>query len=129
MPLSESTRQAVHDRTEGRCEYCLMPDAAAYHAHQVDHIIAVQHGGADDLDNLALSCVRCNRYKGPNLGSIDPDTGDLVAFFHPRKQRWETHFRLSEGYITGLTPEGRVTERLLRFNDPERVLERLTWVE
>jgi len=106
-----------------------MPDKVAYHSHQIDHVVAVQHGGADDLSNLALCCVRCNRYKGPNLGSLDPESGELVAFFHPRKGQWSAHFQLSEGHIRGITPEGRVTERLFRFNDQERILERLIWIE
>src|SRR4051794_18394911 len=34
-------------------------------AHHVEHIVARQHGGADDPDNLALACNRCNASKGP----------------------------------------------------------------
>jgi hypothetical protein len=41
----------------------------------VEHIVSRQHGGTDDASGLALACDRCNAYKGPNLTSIDPDTG------------------------------------------------------
>ncbi len=36
------------------------------------------------VDNLALACLRCNRHKGPNVGSFDPLTGQLTPFFNPR---------------------------------------------
>jgi len=32
----------------------------------IEYIIPRQHGGDDQLDNLALSCPWCNRAKGPN---------------------------------------------------------------
>ncbi len=76
------------------------------------------------VDNLALACLRCNRHKGPNVGSFDPLTGQLTPFFNPRQQRWAEHFRLEQGEINPLTPEGRVTVRFLRLNDADRVAER-----
>src|SRR6266705_696826 len=45
----------------------------------VEHIVSRQHGGTDDPNGLALACDRCNAYKGPNLTSIDPDTGTVEA--------------------------------------------------
>jgi hypothetical protein len=44
--------------------------------------------------------------------------------FHPRRQQWADHFRLNGAYIAPITPEGRVTVFLLRFNIQERVAER-----
>jgi 5-methylcytosine-specific restriction endonuclease McrA len=44
-------------------------------AHHIDHIIAEQHGGATIADNLALACLHCHRPKGPNIASIDVETG------------------------------------------------------
>ena len=29
-----------------------------------DHILAIKHGGTDDIDNLQLVCPSCNRIKG-----------------------------------------------------------------
>jgi hypothetical protein len=92
--------------------------AAAFH---VDHIIPKQHGGTDDPSNLALACYHCNLRKGPNLTGIDPDTGALVPLFHPRQERWDTHFALRETYIVGLTPTGRTTVRVLQMNAVDRV--------
>jgi len=117
-------RRLVAQQARHRCEYCLLPEAVALHRHEPDHIIPVQHGGETHPSNLALACLRCNRYKGPNVGSFDPLTNQLVPLFHPRSQAWEQHFRLVDAEIVPLTPEGRVTVRLLRLNDPDRVAER-----
>lgn len=114
----------IYKRAQGRCEYCLLPESEALHKHQIDHIIPRQHGGSDDDDNLALSCTTCNCYKGPNLASLDPETGELTALFHPRKQQWQEHFSLDNGSIVGLTPEGRATIFIFRFNDEARVEQR-----
>ena len=76
--ISDSLRQQISERAEYRCEYCLFPQVVALHKHEIDHIIPVQHGGDTVEDNLALSCMRCNRHKGPNIGSFDPETGALV---------------------------------------------------
>lgn len=80
--------------------------------------------GNMDGNNLALACLRCNRQKGPNIGSIDPKTGELVAFYNPRKQNWEDHFSLNQAEIQPLTAVGRVTVNILKFNHPDRIKER-----
>ncbi len=98
--------------------------AVALHPHEPDHIIPSQHGGTTRASNLALACFPCNRYKGPNAGSFDPDTEVLVPFFNPRTQRWEDHFAWDDARIRPLTAEARATARILRINDPERVEER-----
>lgn len=122
--ISPKLRQLVAQRAGFRCEYCLLPQAAALHKHEPDHIVPRQHGGETEASNLALACFRCNRYKGPNVGSFDPLTGELVPLFNPRTQRWEDHFQLEEATIQPLTPEARVTVRILHLNDEDRVAER-----
>lgn len=122
--ISTALRRLVTERAEHRCEYCLLPEHAALHKHEPDHILPFQHGGETDAENLALACMRCNRYKGPNVGSFDPETGKLVPFFHPRKQLWSEHFVLHQGIIHPLTPEARVTVKIFRINNEERISER-----
>ena len=88
----------------GQCEYCRMHESwEPFFRYHVEHIRALQHGGANDIDNLALSRHHCNFIKGPNLTSIDPDTGLLSPLFHPRVQAWKDHFKYEEGRILGLT--------------------------
>jgi hypothetical protein len=117
-------RRAVRARAGDCCEYCRIPQAVAFAAHQVDHVIAEKHGGETVTDNLALSCILCNQHKGSDLASLDPDTGALTPLFHPRHDRWADHFRFSGGMIEALTPVGRATVRLLQYNHPDRVAER-----
>lgn len=59
--ISTETRQLVAERAQFRCEYCLVHEDDAYLSFQIDHIISLKHGGDDNLDNLAYSCVSCNR--------------------------------------------------------------------
>jgi 5-methylcytosine-specific restriction endonuclease McrA len=82
----------VRQRSRARCEYCQSPEAFAELRFQVDHIIPQQHGGPTASANLAWSCLRCNKHKGPNLSGIDPATGQVVRLFHPRRDRWAEHF-------------------------------------
>lgn len=88
---------------------------------QVDHIIAEQHGGKTILDNLAWSCLHCNKHKGPNIAGLDPVTGQLVPLFHPRHQPWERHFTWKGSILVGRTRVGRATILVLAMNDPDFV--------
>jgi hypothetical protein len=72
-------RRQVYERAKGCCEYCLIPDTATFTSHEIDHIIAEKHGGRTKSENLALSCAACNKYKGTDLASIDPETEEIVA--------------------------------------------------
>ena len=118
-------RSQIRERAQGRCEYCFLPEEADFARFEVDHIIAEQHGGKTDLENLAYACLDCNKRKGPNIASIDPQTEKRSWLFNPRTQKWEEHFRLDDsGAISGLTAEGRTTARLLELNDPERIQDR-----
>ena len=117
-------RREVRDRAKQRCEYCLLAESQALFPHEPDHLIALKHGGKTTSANLALACFDCNRFKGTDIASIDPVTGELVGLFNPRTQRWSEHFRLNGGKIVPLTPVGRVTERMLRLNLSHRVKKR-----
>ena len=92
--------------------------------HQPDHIVAVQHRGPTTIENLALACCDCNLAKGPNLSSVDPESGRLVPLFHPRQDHWVEHFRLEAGRIVGTTAAGRATALLLQLNAPDRIRQR-----
>ncbi|MGB7709903.1 MAG: HNH endonuclease signature motif containing protein [Microcoleus sp.] len=117
-------RRVVTQRAGEQCEYCRFPQTASLFAFEMEHIIAEKHGSITVVENLALSCPCCNRFKGTDLGSIDPETRQLTPFFNPRVQQWSDHFRLEGGTIVPLTPVGRVTAKILQFNLLERILER-----
>lgn len=120
-------RETVRLHARGRCEYCLLhEDDSPAVSHQVEHVIPRKHGGSDVLDNLALACIACNLYKGPNLSGIDPETGALTPLFHPRTDRWQQHFEFDGLEITGRTAVGRTTVVVLRLNDPVHLRLRIT---
>jgi len=54
-----------------------------------------------------------NQKKGPNIASIDPETGVMMPLYHPRRHSWLEHFEAVQARITGLTPEGRTTVQLM----------------
>lgn len=117
-------RRLVYERADRRCEYCLIPEIAVLAAHEVDHIISQKHGGSTESENLALSCALCNKRKGSDIASLDEETGDIVALYHPRRERWLDHFQLADSHIIPLTPTGKVTVRLLQLNSLNRIEER-----
>ncbi len=78
---------AVWRRAGDRCEYCRIPKFALPLPFQIDHIIAEKHGGETVEENLALACPHCNRFKGPNIAGVDPDTGETVRLFRKRQRK------------------------------------------
>lgn len=124
--MNPDTIRRVREREAGRCEYCHLAFALHPAPFQIDHIVAKQHGGADSLENLALACMHCNRYKGPNVAGIDSETGELTRLFHPRVDEWNSHFRWNGAEILPLSAIGRATLRVLFMNDPEAVWLRST---
>lgn len=126
MPeVGTALRAEVRSRAKQRCEYCLIPEGFTLLSHEIDHIMAAKHGGASTADNLALSCTLCNKHKGTDLASIDPETGELERLFNPRGDQWHEHFELRSGQILARTSIGRVTVRLLQLNRLERIAERV----
>jgi HNH endonuclease len=116
--VGAALRRAVAERAQHRCEYCGMPESEAVVPHEPDHIVATQHGGQTTLENLACACFDCNRIKGSNIASIDPNTGALTPLYNPRTQGWIEHFRWNGPIVEPLTAVGRATAFFLRFNDP-----------
>lgn len=119
--ISPALRREVRERASGCCEYCLLPEAQAFLPHEPDHIIATKHGGQSAAENLALACFDCNRFKGSDIASIDPASGELTPLFNPRTQEWRDHFAIENGRINPQTAAGRATEIILKLNLQSRV--------
>ena len=111
----------VWRRADGRCEYCQLSQEFDDRPFEVDHIISRKHQGPTIAENLALSCFRCNSFKGSDISGIDRNTGRLAGLFNPRRQKWQRHFQWQGAYLLGRTAAGRVTVALLNINDPLRV--------
>jgi hypothetical protein len=122
--IGQQLRREIRARAGRRCEYCRILESLLLTGCEVDHIVSRKHGGITELSNLALSCARCNRAKGTDIGSIHPDSGVFIRLFNPRLDGWDEHFVMAGTRVIGLTPIGQVTVTLLRLNDDERLLER-----
>ena len=120
--MDAALRERVRQRADDRCEYCRLRQAHdPYHSFHVEHVVARQHRGTDDLENLAWACHQRNLHKGTNLARVDPDMNEVTRLFHPRRDRWEEHFALEGPRIAGRTAVGRTTAWLLQMNAEERV--------
>lgn len=119
--IPASLRRLIHRRAQGRCEYCLVSQEVALLPFEIEHVIAEKHGGETSADNLALACFLCNRYKGSDIASIDPQSRLLAALFNPRFDTWSEHFQLDDGKLAPLTAVGRVTVSILQLNLPDRI--------
>jgi hypothetical protein len=84
----------------------------------IDHVIPIKQDGLDDLENLALACFHCNRYKSNRQAAIDPETQQMTDLFNPRNQAWEDHFIWSADKLTllGQSAMGRATINALKLN-------------
>jgi hypothetical protein len=95
----------------------------------VDHIVPRTDNGRTVSSNLALACPHCNAHKWAFREAADPDSGQMVALFHPRNQDWSEHFAwLPENrfVLVGLTPCGRATvERLQMSSSSLQAIRRL----
>jgi len=122
--ISLALRREVASRAGFCCEYCLMPEAELLAGCEVDHIISRKHRGETNSSNLALSCERCNRAKGTDVGSVIGPQRRFVRLFNPRTDSWRDHFRLDQASIEPRTEIGEATVILLRLNSADRVLQR-----
>ena len=97
--ITVETRKAVYERDKYTCQYCgkvgtliyrfgricvvenpnnvsMKSSHGSYNGRdvipfQIDHIIPVCYGGKSTLENLKLSCRKCNMKKGYRLLGVD----------------------------------------------------------
>lgn len=122
--IPDTLRQEVAERAKKQCEYCLLHERESIYAHEVDHIIPEKHRGETISSNLCYACLDCNRNKGSDFASFDPETDAVVLLYHPRQDIWSEHFALDGAQIVPKTAKGRVTEFVLKLNAPKRVASR-----
>jgi 5-methylcytosine-specific restriction endonuclease McrA len=82
--MTPALRDQVRKRAGDRCKYCRLPQECTTLPHEADHIRSQKHRGSTILDNLCWACARCNDFKGSDVSSYDPVTGELVPLFNPR---------------------------------------------
>jgi 5-methylcytosine-specific restriction endonuclease McrA len=59
--IPASLRQLVSQRASGSCEYCSIHQTFSMYSHEVDHVIALKHGGESTEDNLVIACLVVQR--------------------------------------------------------------------
>jgi hypothetical protein len=109
-------RSQVADRAHHRCEYCELAQAGQEATFHIDHITPRVAGGSTTHENLALACVSCSLRKAAKQVGIDPQSGEEVVLFNPRRQTWSEHFRWEREFVVALTATGRATIRALSLN-------------
>jgi HNH endonuclease len=123
-------RRQVREDAGQRCGYCHSSEKWLGIPHEIEHIIPLGEGGATVRENLWIACRRCNAYKANRIFAPDPVSQASVQLFHPRRDRWDDHFRwsLDATRIMGITPVGRATVDALQMNHPFIVATRALWV-
>ena len=109
-------RRLVLRRGAGLCEYCHLSQAGQEASFHVDHITPRAAGGQTVAENLALACVSCSLRKAARETAVDPNTGNEVPLFDPRRDDWSEHFAWQGVRLIGLTPSGRATTTALDLN-------------
>ena len=90
--MDKEIRNQVRERANFLCEYCHSPEEASAALFEIDHILPRSLGGSDSIDNLALACQRCNRYRYNFTFGVDPKTNNIYPIFNPRTLIWSNHF-------------------------------------
>ncbi|HSN74284.1 MAG TPA: HNH endonuclease [Anaerolineae bacterium] len=126
--IAPALREQIATRAQHRCSYCRSPQLIGV-PMVFDHVVPLAAGGESVIENLCLSCYRCNEFKGAKSRVPDPETGTLVLLFHPCTQSWRDHFDWSEDSlkIVAMTACGRATIDALRLNDDRLVRARQIW--
>lgn len=75
-----TVREYILEKFNRKCIYCGKKNVPL----EVEHIVPKSRGGSNRIDNLALSCVECNREKGNRTA---------VEFGHPNVQKKVVNMR------------------------------------
>lgn len=128
--VPQALRASVAAEARYRCGYCLVREVVVGVAMEIDHIVPESLGGPTEESNLWLACSSCNDRKNDRIAALDPESGEVVRVFDPRRQKWSEHFRWSASgeLMIGRTPVGRATIVLLDLNRPLLVRSRRLWV-
>ena len=79
---------------EGRCIHCrrklaLHLDGTPVNDATLEHIVPKNHGGTDELENLAIACARCNSEKGlrhDHKRGDDAKLNEVIATLQARRR-------------------------------------------
>ena len=80
---------------EGKCIHCqkklaLRADGTPINGATLEHIVPKNHGGTDELENLAIACARCNSEKGlrhDHKRANDPKLQEVIERLQERRRK------------------------------------------
>lgn len=80
---------------EGKCIHChakltLYADGRPLGGTTLEHIVPKNHGGTDDVENLAIACARCNSEKGlrhDHKRANDPKLLEIIERLQARRRQ------------------------------------------
>jgi 5-methylcytosine-specific restriction endonuclease McrA len=93
----EPVEYAGRSAWAGKCIHCnrqlvVAADGVPLVRATIEHIVPRNHGGSDDLENLALACAGCNHEKGvrhDRRRAGDPKLVEIVERLRRRRrERW-----------------------------------------
>lgn len=121
--IRKAILKELDNLAKGYCEYCKCIEDYIPGRNAIEHIIPIKLGGSSELENLAKACDACNGSKHIATTAHDPVTNQIVSLFHPRKNKWNNHFKWSKDLLKmeGITPIGRATIIRLKTNRIETV--------
>jgi hypothetical protein len=120
MTVSAELARQVRSRAKGRCEYCQMHESLQGATFHVEHVLPRSLGGQSTFDNLAWACPSCNLHKSDCFSVPNPESGERVPLFDPRRDSWEIHLEFSGFEIIGLTMIGKALIAAFHLNHERR---------
>jgi 5-methylcytosine-specific restriction endonuclease McrA len=87
---SDNTFELKNGLWIGKCIFCktklvVSPDGDT--TATLEHIVPLNHGGTNDLENLALACDECNSEKGRRFDCLKETSDQEVNLLEIRKLR------------------------------------------
>ena len=114
--LTKAQRLRVYKMYGGRCAYCGRP--IRYEDMQVDHMVPLYNGGADNEENYVPACRMCNHYKSTyTVEKLSEQVGMLQD-----RLRKDYIYRLSLQYGLVREAENKITFFFEKKRDQEEEL-------
>lgn len=96
----QEVRKLLYQQADGRCALC--GKKIAFDEMELDHIVPLSMGGADEVENLQICCSADNRYKA-NILPLDFFNKITDIFLYQMDKRYDDDIRWK--YCRGMIME------------------------